>query len=265
MKIAVNLPQSEKEHDVLSSLWARKKIDHLMAEDWTGLQGGEPKGDLKLQITKLGLEHRLMTQFTSFVAVEEQQVTEGGEVKTVQVPVELPEGVKYERIFGKEKDSLSLNGRNYQALVMTRSAATQTVEVSAASPMIDTKSSSVNYTVTPSAPLPGGYNGPSKSKKSGRDLLEEKADKDVLAAWDCHVVGASSPGCKDSKEKIHVRIEASAVTEELKKKLAKLGFVQDANTDGKTLIGMLPVTKVKQVTAFSEVTAIKLVQEQARK
>src|SRR6185369_15493536 len=163
MKIAVNLPQSEKEHDVLSSLWARKKIDHLMAEDWTGLQGGEPKGDLKLQITKLGLEHRLMTQFTSFVAVEEQQVTEGGEVKTVQVPVELPEGVKYEGIFGHEKDSLSLNGRNYQALVMTRSAATQTVEVSAASPMIDTKSSSVNYTVTPGAPLPGGYNGPSKS------------------------------------------------------------------------------------------------------
>ena len=44
--------------------------------------------------------------------------------------------------------------------------------------------------------------------------------------------------------------------------LAKLGFVEDAKA---MLVGMLPISKIKQVTALSEVTAIKLVQEQARK
>ena len=150
-------------------------------------------------------------------------------------------------------------------MMATTSAATETIEVDGEAPMIDMKNSSVNYTAKPGVPMLGGYNEPSKAKKSGRDLLEEKADKDVLAAWDCHVLGANPPECKGSKEKIHVRIEASAVTEELRKKLARLGFVQDANTDGKTLIGILPVTKVKQVAALSEVTAMQLVREQARK
>jgi hypothetical protein len=34
-----------------------------------------------------------MTQFTSFVAVEEMVVTDGGDPRTVQVPVEIPQGV----------------------------------------------------------------------------------------------------------------------------------------------------------------------------
>jgi Ca-activated chloride channel family protein len=52
------------------------------------------------EITKLGLEYKLMTQYTSFVAVEEMTITDGGKPRTVQVPVELPEGVSYEGIFG---------------------------------------------------------------------------------------------------------------------------------------------------------------------
>jgi Ca-activated chloride channel family protein len=41
-----------------------------------------------------------MTQFTSFVAVEEMVVTVGGEPTTIAVPVEMPEGVSYEGVFG---------------------------------------------------------------------------------------------------------------------------------------------------------------------
>ena len=265
MKIAVNLPGANEEHEVLSSLWARKKIDHLMAEDWTGLQGGEPKGDLKLQITQLGLEHRLMTQFTSFVAVEEQTVTEGGEVRTVQVPVEMPQGVRYEGVFG-EKDGAA-NGRSFQSMMVMGSAA-QTVGVTTNGPMIDMTKSSVNYVATPEPLSSGGTRGRS-DRKSKRDLLEDKADKDVLSAWECHALGVNNPnvpaGCKDvSHEKVHVRIEAAQVTEELKKKLVKLGFVQDTNTDGKTLVGTLPIAKLKEVTALSEVTGVKMVGEQPR-
>ena len=36
------------------------------------------KDDVKQSIVQLGLDYRLMTQFTSFVAVEEMIVTDGG-------------------------------------------------------------------------------------------------------------------------------------------------------------------------------------------
>ena len=98
--IAVNFPGDEKNHDVLATLWARTKIEHLMSQDWQGMQAGTPTGDLKQQITDLGLQYRLMTQFTSFVAVEEMTITEGGQAKTVQVPVEMPDGVSREGVFG---------------------------------------------------------------------------------------------------------------------------------------------------------------------
>ncbi len=103
-EIQVNFPGDEKEHDVLATLWARTKIEHLMSQDWQGMQTGTPTGDLKQQITDLGLQYRLMTQFTSFVAVEEMTITEGGQPKTVQVPVEMPDGVSREGVFGKDEE-----------------------------------------------------------------------------------------------------------------------------------------------------------------
>ena len=41
-----------------------------------------------------------MTQFTSFVAVEESVVTEGGKPRRIEVPVEMPHGMSYEGVFG---------------------------------------------------------------------------------------------------------------------------------------------------------------------
>jgi hypothetical protein len=41
-----------------------------------------------------------MTPYTSFVAVEERVVTEGGKPRRVQVPVEMPSGVSYQGVFG---------------------------------------------------------------------------------------------------------------------------------------------------------------------
>jgi len=42
----------------------------------------------------------LLTQYTSFVAVEKKRVTKNGKLETVAVPVEMPEGVSYEGVFG---------------------------------------------------------------------------------------------------------------------------------------------------------------------
>jgi len=94
-EIPVNFPENESDHDVLATLWARTRIDDLTAQDY---QNAKP--EIKEQITNLGLEYRLMTQFTSFVAVEERVVTDGGQPRKIEVPVELPEGVSREGIFG---------------------------------------------------------------------------------------------------------------------------------------------------------------------
>jgi Ca-activated chloride channel homolog len=103
-EIPVNLPSSESSHDVLASLWARKKIDDLMSSDYSGVQRGT--ASQKDEITKLGIEYRLMTQFTSFVAVEETIVTVGGEPRRIEVPVEMPDGVSYEGVFGARGDAM---------------------------------------------------------------------------------------------------------------------------------------------------------------
>jgi Ca-activated chloride channel family protein len=116
--IAVDLPAAQPQNDVLATLWARTKVDSLMSQDWNGIQSGNPKAELKEEITKLGLDFRLMTQFTSFVAVEDKTVVEGGKPRVVQVPVEMPHGVSYEGVFGEREQRMagSLGGmRKMQA------------------------------------------------------------------------------------------------------------------------------------------------------
>src|SRR5215468_7956029 len=101
-EIPIELPESQTEHDSLATLWARTRIDDLMSQNYAGMQNGNTKPDVREAITQLGLEYRLMTQFTSFVAVEEMTVTDGGQPRRIDVPVEMPEGVSHEGVFGDE-------------------------------------------------------------------------------------------------------------------------------------------------------------------
>jgi len=92
-EIPVEFPETMASHDVLAPLWARARIDSLMGQDYLGAQVGKMQPGLKDTITNLGIEYRLMTQFTSFVAVEEMIVTDGGQPRRIDVPVEVPAGV----------------------------------------------------------------------------------------------------------------------------------------------------------------------------
>jgi Ca-activated chloride channel homolog len=103
-EIAVDLPEAEPRRDVLAKLWARTRIEDLMALDYNGAQTGNRKDDLRETVTQIGLEYRLMTQFTSFVAFEDMIVTDGGQPRRVEVPVEMPEGVSYKGVFGEEAE-----------------------------------------------------------------------------------------------------------------------------------------------------------------
>ena len=91
-EVELNFPESESSHKVLAGLWARLKIADLMSQDFKGIQQGRPDTAIREAITELGLTYRLMTQFTSFVAVEEMTLTEGGEHAGSMCPLSFPRG-----------------------------------------------------------------------------------------------------------------------------------------------------------------------------
>ncbi len=104
----VELPDEDSGNDPLASIWARSKVDDLMSRDWLGAQSGKPDPTIEDRIVKLALDYNLMTQYTSFVAVERMTVTSGGHATTVAVPVEMPEGVSYEGVYGDSDGSAKL-------------------------------------------------------------------------------------------------------------------------------------------------------------
>src|SRR4026209_1308333 len=66
-----------------------------MSQDMEGLQFGHVKPEVREKITEIGLSFNLMTQFTSFVAVDEVIFTGPEEPRRVDVPAAgaLPSGI----------------------------------------------------------------------------------------------------------------------------------------------------------------------------
>ena len=83
--ILVSSKSADEGNSALQYLWARERIARL--DDY-----GKLGGDVKGEVTKLGLRYHLMTQYTSFVAVD-TVVRDTGEAVTVKQPLPLPEGV----------------------------------------------------------------------------------------------------------------------------------------------------------------------------
>ena len=73
----------------LRYLWARHRIADL--SDQEALEGGSAQ---RKAITELGLQYNLLTQYTSFLAVDQVvRNTQAGDTPTVNQPVPLPQGV----------------------------------------------------------------------------------------------------------------------------------------------------------------------------
>jgi len=81
--VPVILP-ARADRPAIGALWARRRIADVSR---ALIRRGDPA--LVDEITRLGLEHRLVTRYTSFVAVDEQ-ATVSGPARRVVVPVEVP-------------------------------------------------------------------------------------------------------------------------------------------------------------------------------
>ena len=95
----VTLPAANPGHDVLSTVWARKKIEDISAQM---VFADTP--EIVEEITQVALAYRLMSQYTSFVAVDESEVQLVSErakpPRQVAIPVPMPAGVDFEGVFG---------------------------------------------------------------------------------------------------------------------------------------------------------------------
>ena len=82
----------ETENPALRYLWARHRVASL--SDYASLDGGGHRDEeLVKEITALGLEHSLLTTYTSFVAVDSRVRLEDGEAVPVTQVLPLPQGV----------------------------------------------------------------------------------------------------------------------------------------------------------------------------
>ncbi|MBX9691958.1 MAG: VIT and VWA domain-containing protein, partial [Cyanobacteria bacterium] len=106
--LKIVLPGSNLENSGIASVWARAKVDRLMAEDWEGLARGSTHTELKNEIIATAIEHHIMSPFTSFVAYDSSRVTEGDDYKKAHVPVEAPDGVSVGS--GFQRNSTGIGG-----------------------------------------------------------------------------------------------------------------------------------------------------------
>ena len=77
----------------LAKVWARLRIADLAnRQTWAG----DPHGELGDAIRNTALRYQLVSNYTSFVAVDSSQKTAGDHGITVRQPVPVPDGVRYE-------------------------------------------------------------------------------------------------------------------------------------------------------------------------
>jgi len=82
----------------MGTLWARSKVGGLM----DSLREGAEEGPVRAEVIDLALVHRLVTRYTSFVAVDWTPARpRDADLKVAAVPTNLPDGWEYDKVFGE--------------------------------------------------------------------------------------------------------------------------------------------------------------------
>jgi Ca-activated chloride channel family protein len=260
-RIPVSFSSSAKEHDVLSKLWARTRIDDLMASDYAGIQQGSPKPEVKQEITQLGIAHRLMTQFTSFVAVEEQFITEGGKPRRVEVPVEMPEGVSYDGVFGagneRERRNMPVAGLAYKSVARGAAGGFFSTDTAAVIPPIRREQAQVGQAES----LPGSR--PVESDETVRGDRDRRASGGKLhvalvSVFQRHQQGNLQLTPQESRfvqsGKVAIEVWLTDATPEVLLQLRQLGFEQlEEPKVAKILTGRIDIAKLLDLARLSGV------------
>jgi Ca-activated chloride channel family protein len=276
--VPVDFSAVRANHAALEKIWARNKVEELMAQDWSGIQQGNSK--YKAEIIKVGLEHSLATQYTSFVAVEERTVMQDGKPVRVEVPVELPEGVSPLAVpsagnehladrFWLTRQKSAPNSPMVNGSLATMSS-TEMVEVTSEARTVDT-SPQVSHVFDGAllhGPAGGGDGGASKPPNiNSRKLLESKLTPDLLALYRCSVsrqAGATGVACKPVLGPVKIKIELTAASAAAEGELIAAGFTLESRSGSTELTGSILPAKLKRVVRIEMVKSVTLAEAQTR-
>ena len=122
--------KADRKNNALTYLWAREKIKIL--DDYASLD--YYTGEHEEAITDLGLKYNLLTQYTSFVAIDNLVRNENGTYTTVSQPLPLPQGVSNCAIggvgsYGGQKSSRGLFQSGASAKYTTVEACEDAAEI----------------------------------------------------------------------------------------------------------------------------------------
>jgi hypothetical protein len=264
--IQVDFPAENASHAALEKIWARRKVDDLMSQDWMGIQQGNSK--YKAQIVDVGLKHSLATQYTSFVAVETKTVIQDGKPVRIEVPVELPEGVSPLAMpsgsLGTPVGMVANSGTTAYYRFNTTDAMT-TVEVSAAPKGVETESAQQVYDMhdwvqEPRAPGGSGRNAKKDKQVAAQKLLESKLSADLLSLYQCSQKrGAAKSGQKcnlPASGNVEVEVKLSTSSAELEQRLTAAGLSIKSGSGTPTLTGEIAIAELKALAEIAEVTSV---------
>jgi Ca-activated chloride channel family protein len=85
-------------HPGITVLWARQRVESLM-DEWRESDEAS-RETLRASIIAHAIRYRLVTRFTSLIAVEQLVANPSGQSTTAAVRSELPEGMQMDKVFG---------------------------------------------------------------------------------------------------------------------------------------------------------------------
>jgi len=94
ISIPVDVAADQGQSVGLRSMWARKRIDDLLLSTYRMLPEDPQREAVRREVIEVALAHAVMTEYTAFVAIDEQRVVDpDSKAATVAVPVPLPAGM----------------------------------------------------------------------------------------------------------------------------------------------------------------------------
>lgn len=239
----VNLTNQSSNNKALQSLWARRRVDDLTRTRWIKLakpttDGKAPEDD-NSDIVNLCLRYGIMSQWTSFVAVEKRVVNIGGKQRLVNVPVDAVDGLAPEAY----PDGFARGSRSRGGAAMYANPA----------PGVGA----------------GGFGGAGgslgvsngasiASASKTKSPAEDKSDnsivfKDAKTAY----LAKISPKLQKAKGNLELQIRVDKITDDLLKQLKKLGFkLADQDKNNKILFGTADAKILDKIAKLKEVLAI---------
>ncbi len=241
-----------REAGALPSLWARQKIDDLSSENYlAAFQPEAPtrQSDLHDKIVDVSLKYSVMSEFTSFVAVEPTVINIDGKQRTVHVPVEMADGLSYEMGGGQGQRAPipglgSAGGRGFGGGFGGRGNV-----YAGAAPGF--------FTSAP-APVPG-LNSFNQLSTNGSTHLKTRGTSDATLGLQPTVTPESKidKKLKDAKGKVEIQIWLNAYSDDVLKAVAKAGMKIDAkNGRLRILFGTCDAAALKELSNLKAVDRI---------